>query len=429
MADLFAVYEEIAFAITDKLRISLGKEAVQEPAVLATNTDAYDHYLQGRSILERADDEARVLRADRLFERSLEFEPEYARALAGRCEANTLMYEFSRSVQWVGAAEDYCRQALQVDDSLVDARVALARLYTMAGRQDDALSELDSARKTDADNPDIWRHLGQVYAARGASDEAEDAFLRARRIASGDVRIYHELGAFYFDIGRYDQAVDVYSEMVDISGGSSAAYTGLGASLTIQGKFEEAAAAYRMAIQNDPNPRTYANAGSAYFYQGRFDEAALMMREAVDLSPEDFRLVGNLADAVRFLPGKSEEAKNLYQRAADLAEVALAINRNDLDVVYMLPHFYAQLGKSQEARDAIDTALALGPDHNYVYYYAGLAWMELGQNDEALDAFRIAVQLGYPWKLLAADPQLEGISQSADFQRIGQSLGRTSRGT
>jgi len=422
MADLFAVYDEIAVAITEKLRISFGDGTARQPEALVTNMDAYDHYLQGRSILERADDESRVARADRLFARALEFDPEYARALAGRCEANTLLYEFSRSVQWFEDAERYCRQALRADDSLADVRVALARLFSLAGRQDDALRELDSAKEKDADNPDIWRHLGQVYAARGASDAAESAFQRALQISSWDVRIYQELGAFYFDIGRYDRAVEVYAEMVDKSGGSSAAYTGLGASLTIQGAFDEAAAAFRMAIQNDPNPRTYSNAGSAYFYQGRFEDAALMMQEAVELSPEDFRLVGNLADALRFLPGRAEDAKDLYQRAVDLAEAALTVNPDELDVVYMLPHFYSQLGRSQEARDAIGRALALGPDHNYVYYYAGLAWLELGEEDRALDAFRKAVELGYPWKLLDADPQLETMSSSREFRAIASDL-------
>jgi len=147
-----------------------------------------------------------------------------------------------------------------------------------------------------------------------------------------------------------------------------------------------------------------------------------MMQEAVELSPEDFRLVGNLADALRFLPGRAEDAKDLYQRAVDLAEAALTVNPDELDVVYMLPHFYSQLGRSQEARDAIGRALALGPDHNYVYYYAGLAWLELGEEDRALDAFRKAVELGYPWKLLDADPQLETMSSSREFRAIASDL-------
>ena len=425
MADLFSVYDEIAAAITENLRISLGESTAPKPEVMVTNLDAYDSYLQARSILERADDESRVMRADKLFERALEHDPDYARALAGRCETNTLMYEFSRSVHWVTAAEQFCRQALAADDSLGDVRVALARLYSLAGRQDEALDELAMARKSDADNPDLWRTLGQVYEAKGANEKAEAAFQRAIEIASWDVRPYQELGEFYFHAGRYQDAEKMYAAMVKKSDGSAAAYTGLGAILTIQGKFEEAAAAHRKAIQKDPNSRTYTNAGSAYFYQGRFEEAALMNQEAVALAPEDFRLVGNLADAVRFLPGRAEEARELYQRALDLSEIALEVNPEDLNVIVLLPHFYAQMGRSREARDAIEKSVALGPDYYYVYYYAGLAWLELGERDMALEAFRKAAELGFPLTLLVADPQLEDISSSTEFQAIAREYGET----
>ncbi|MGD8964824.1 MAG: tetratricopeptide repeat protein, partial [Gammaproteobacteria bacterium] len=222
----------------------------------------------------------------------------------------------------------------------------------------------------------------------------------------------------YFDHGRLEDSEAIFREMVAASGGSAAAYTGLGSALLLQGRFAESASAYRQAIVNEPNPRTFTNAGTAYFYQGKFRDAAVMMREAVALSPDDYRLVGNLADALMHMPGDEEEALILYGHAADLAEQSLALNPEDVYALSMIAHFYAELGREDDARVAIERAVNLGPEQFYIHYFAGLSWVDLQRYDEALESLRLAVESGYPKKLLAADPHLDQIRNTPEFQAI-----------
>ncbi|MGD8697263.1 MAG: tetratricopeptide repeat protein [Gammaproteobacteria bacterium] len=417
--DIFNVYDDIAMAVVRAMQIAL--EEPKQGLLTSRPTkslDAYDRYLQGMSILAKADDEARVLRADQLFESALEFDPEFARAWAARCDANAQLFEFTRSAKWMVEAEEYCAEALGRDPSLTDVRVALARLMTLAGRYDEAMDQLNTARATDSGNADVWRAFGLVYERQDKKSAAETAFLRAVKLAPGDLRIYQDLGTLYFDHGRLEDSEAIFREMVAASGGSAAAYTGLGSALLLQGRFAESASAYRQAIVNEPNPRTFTNAGTAYFYQGKFRDAAVMMREAVALSPDDYRLVGNLADALMHMPGDEEEALILYRHAADLAEQSLALNPEDVYALSMIAHFYAELGREDDARVAIERAVNLGPEQFYIHYFAGLSWVDLQRYDEALESLRLAVESGYPKKLLAADPHLDQIRNTPEFQAI-----------
>ena len=189
--DIFNVYDDIAMAVVRAMQIAL--EEPKQGLLTSRPTkslDAYDRYLQGMSILAKADDEARVLRADQLFESALEFDPEFARAWAARCDANAQLFEFTRSAKWMVEAEEYCAEALGRDPSLTDVRVALARLMTLAGRYDEAMDQLNTARATDSSNADVWRAFGLVYERQDKKSAAETAFLRAVKLAPGDLRTW-----------------------------------------------------------------------------------------------------------------------------------------------------------------------------------------------------------------------------------------------
>ena len=417
--DIFNVYDDIASSVIRVLRVPLDEETEAALSRRPTKSvEAYDRYLQGKSILARADDESRVSRADHMFERALAFDNEFTDAWAGRCDANVNLYEFTRASQWMTAAESYCAEALERDPKLTDVRVALARLLILAGRPDEATVQLNIAKSADPENADIWRSFGTVYAGQGKFPAAERAYRRAVALAPRDLRTYQELGTLYFDTGRVEESEAVFRDMIGASRGSSAAYTGLGSALLLQGRFEESAAAYRSAMTNEPNPRTYTNAGTAYFYEGKIEEAAIMMRDAVDLSPDDYRLVGNLADTLMRLPGNANEALSLYERAATLADKALAINPEEIYALSMIAHFYAELGREDAAEAAIRKAEALGSDQFYVHYFAGLAWLDMGRSDKALASLRSSAELGYPPKLLTADPHLDRLRSAPEFRAI-----------
>jgi len=418
MADLFAVYEEIAEAISEKLRISLTDEYPHKTEVLVTNTEAYDYYLQARSILSRADDEARLRRAEHFFARAVELDSRFARAWAGRCETELGIFRVSKDVERVTSAETYCRRALQIDPALTEVRVALATAYMSVADFEAAREELRRALNQDPDNPDVLRTMGDVFAEEGNATQAESAFRDAIGLAPNDVRSLQGLGVLLFSQGSFDESVDIFRQMVDASGGSAAAYNGLGAALSMLGRFEEAGEAYREVLASEPNARAYNNVGINYYYQGQFTDAEVMLREAVELSPDDYRLIGNLADAIRQIPGRKEETRDTYRRAAELAETVRAANPADVEALSSLGHFYAQLGDMESAKSFAEAALVADPQNVYAYYYASLVWLEAGDREQALEAISAALELGYDSVMLQADPQFGKLEGDPRFVKL-----------
>ena len=182
--------------------------------------------------------------------------------------------------------------------------------------------------------------------------------------------------------------------------------------------FDEAAAAFREVLSKQPNPRAFSNVAWIYYHQGKFKDAVQMSREAIALSPGDYRLVGNLGDALKQIPGRLQEAQDEYRQAAEMAEALLAVNPADVDALSSLGHFYAQLGQVEKARTFAEAAVEAAPDDVYAHYYAALVWLANVNTSNAIDAIKAATELGYSTVLLKADPQFEALAEDPRFMSL-----------
>ncbi len=87
LADVFAVQEEIAKEISEKLRLKLSGSEKQQLAKRPTeNLKAFQYYMQGRSVSQRNTRED-LLAATRYYERAIEEDRNYALAYAGLADA------------------------------------------------------------------------------------------------------------------------------------------------------------------------------------------------------------------------------------------------------------------------------------------------------------------------------------------------------
>src|SRR5205814_8281680 len=83
LADVFAVQEEIATEISEKLRLKLSGAERQQLAKRPTeNLKAFQYYMQGQSSAQRRTRED-LLSAIRYYERAIGEDPNYALAYAG----------------------------------------------------------------------------------------------------------------------------------------------------------------------------------------------------------------------------------------------------------------------------------------------------------------------------------------------------------
>jgi TolB-like protein/Tfp pilus assembly protein PilF len=252
--NIFALQEEIAHAIADALRVKLtgARKNLVHPAA---NLAAYEAYLKGRHILDTRSSKERLLEAIRFFERAAECDPMYAPAFAGLSDAHASLAIFAHDSpgEQFPKAMAAARKALALDDTLAEAHASLAHAlfvhdfewaaaerefrravsldpgYTFArvafaiclqdqGRFDEAIAELEHARRTDPLAPHVNAVLGRVYVNARQPDLAIAALNEALRLGPELDLVYQQLGHAFLQKGMHTEAIAALRRAAELIG-------------------------------------------------------------------------------------------------------------------------------------------------------------------------------------------------------------------
>jgi tetratricopeptide (TPR) repeat protein len=105
------------------------------------------------------------------------------------------------------AAEDAYRQALEIDPTMVDARLNLGRLLHEAGRIVEAEGHYRSALETRPDDPTALFNLGVALQDLGRPAEAAEVYEKALEIAPALADAHFNLAVIYEGMGRKKAAI------------------------------------------------------------------------------------------------------------------------------------------------------------------------------------------------------------------------------
>ncbi|MFZ5917527.1 MAG: tetratricopeptide repeat protein [Chloroflexota bacterium] len=204
---------------------------------------------------------------------------------------------------------------------------------------------------------------------------------------------HNGLGNVYYQLGRYDEAVAAYRRAIELDPDFAYPHNGLGNVYADLGRREEAIEAYKKAISLPDVFGTPASAhalawnglGNVYRTLGRYDEAVAAFRRAVELDPGYATPHNGLGNVYADL-GRYDEAAAAYRRASEL-DPGYATPHNGLGNVYY------QLGRYDEAVAAFRRAVELDPGYATPHNNLGSVYYQLGRYDEAVAAYRRAVEL------------------------------------
>jgi len=280
--DIFAIQDEIARAIADRLKVSL-EDGADTPLVKPhpENLAAYQLYPKGRALLYKRG--LAIPRGLECFKRALALDPDYALAHAGLADGNTTLgyYGFASGKETMPQAKAAATKALELAPDLAEAHNAFAMVSLL-----------------DRD----WQN-------------AERAFRRALELNPQYVQARAWYGLFYlqFVAGRFEEGLAELRRCVEIDPLSSYNIATLGASLGLAGYHEEAIDQVVKATELDPDAfvsRWILQV--VYNWASRYPEAEQAGEDALAVSGRHVWVMATLA-ATYGNWGKPGKARAIYE--------------------------------------------------------------------------------------------------------------------
>ena len=251
LKDVFAIQDEIATRIADRLKVTLGGK--QESTLVRSTTDnlhAYELYLKGRALLYTRG--LYIPQAVECFKEAIALDAEYALAWAGLTDAHTMqgLYGYERPPESVQQAKEAAVRAVRLDDGLAEAHGALAGALLFDFDIDGSEREFRRALDINADfvQARCWYAYYVLALIHGRFDEALDHTAAMRRLdpLSAYVEGLHAIVLYL--AGQYDEAVESALSAIDRDPKSYIAHYGLILAYQKSGRLAEAVAAGHGAL-------------------------------------------------------------------------------------------------------------------------------------------------------------------------------------
>jgi serine/threonine-protein kinase len=213
VADLFAVQEEIAKEISDKLRLKLSGAERQKLAKRPTeNLKAFQYYMQGRSSAQRRTRED-LFTAIRYYQRAIEEDRNYALAYAGFADAyaNLGAYGYIAPIDGTRKTEEAALEAVALDENLAEAHAALALANIAFAPSNFQVGDRELRRAIELSPSLALAHgyLGFSLARQGRLDESLEEMLKARELDPLSPIIARQAAMPYYLKRDYSRALEL----------------------------------------------------------------------------------------------------------------------------------------------------------------------------------------------------------------------------
>ena len=287
LADVFAVQQEIAKDISEQLRVKLsGAEPQQFGKPPTENLKAFQYYTKSRDFSQRRTRED-LETAIGYCQQALAEDPNYALAYASMADVYQAMgvRGYLNHNEGVRRAEEFARKALELDEHLAEAHVALGAAYNSSIPANFALGdrELWLALKMKPGLAAAHFYLGISLARQGRFDAALEANTKAQQ-ADPLSSINARNVAFVHYLKRDFPTAIRLLRTADDSGSPFSATWEIGVYVKNQ-LFDEALVALKKAsIDRKNDPILIHSTGVAYAAQGKRAEALAIVKELEAMS-------------------------------------------------------------------------------------------------------------------------------------------------
>jgi serine/threonine protein kinase/tetratricopeptide (TPR) repeat protein len=337
VTDLLTVEEDIAKAISDKLRPRLTAEVQHRVTRQNTeNAQAYQLYLRGRYFWNKRTKEG-LNKGVEYFQQAIELDPNYALAYAGLADSYSLLahYLYAPWKQNLARAEAAALKALALNDELAEAHAALGNISM---NNWDWLAAETHLKRAIALNPNYatahnW--YGLYLNWMGHLEQAAAEFTRAQQLDPASAVFSANMGSILCQMRQYQRGIEQLKEALQLEPNYSFIHVLLASVCYIpQQKYQESLDQLKQAVTLNPaNPVFLASLGWAYGLAGEKDRAVTILKElkrreeSEDMATAIAQVYMGLGDKDRAF----EWAEKAYQRhSSELASLSIAACNDEI---------------------------------------------------------------------------------------------------
>jgi len=315
LKDIFAVQSEVAEKVASALHLKLTdheKRKIEKGGT--SSTEAYILYLKGLSV-SRPDRPDSLSAAINYYEQALRQDPNYALAYSALAGAHSTLgfFGFVEPQEAYQKTMQYAQRALELDDSLPEAHVALSwslmNNYDVEGRE----RELKKAIEL---NPNLARAhmlLALTYSTMLRWEQCVEEVEKALELDPLSVWTLANAGTTYLYAGQYEKAIKHLKDAVELDPSSPLWVDNLGLAYIQMGRVEEGLAMVKRAAEMSGTSAWYGDLAWAYMKAQRPEEARKLLAK---LEPEERKPAIVIAGVYAVL-GEKEKSMEWLERAYD----------------------------------------------------------------------------------------------------------------
>jgi serine/threonine protein kinase len=282
--DIFAVQDDIARSVGEALKVKLLGE--KRSSSKSANAEAYNAYLQGRYFTDRRSQED-LKKASQYYEQALKIDARYAPARVGLAVVSYRQagWGYVQVDEGYRKAREEVEKALELDPKLAEAHAALGWIKS---------------------------HYDWDWAGADAS------YKRAMELEPGNANVVRQAAGLAATLGRFEEAIALDHRAADLDPLSVTVHYYAGIHAYYAGKLTDAEAAFRKALDLNPEyPAARASLSVVYLLKSQPETAlAELQRE-----PEPFWHLYGLALAYHAAGKKNEADASLAELIKKYQEV------------------------------------------------------------------------------------------------------------
>lgn len=328
MKDLFAIEEDIAWAIVNTLKIRSSHRPVSSGSrQKVSDVETHNLYLLGRFHANRRTSEG-LLKSIACFEKVVSLNPDNALGLGALAETYALAadYDVRNPTEFVPMAKAAARRALELDPMLAEAYTSLAFLrsnYDWEWNEAERLFRRGIEINPGYATAHHWFGLDHL-ANLGRFEEARKHIEIARRLDPLSAIILLSEGYLSLLERNYDEAIRCYQELLELDPFFAKTFSALGRAYAQMGRYDEAIEMFNKAIAMAGRPLNCLSAlGQTYAMAGLEQFARLKLTELTELS-EQIHVPATCFALIHIGLGENDLALDFLELGASRRDLALA---------------------------------------------------------------------------------------------------------